>query len=146
MAYQKQIPFDKDIDKILKGIEELGMFKDLDIKSLANEGEYADTIAHKLKNIDMKTTQLRRFFGAVKEIETKLNGKSWEDVEADFYLLKPKLAYAKGRKLIPSEFYEVVKTSMNKVDVGNSKDKIANYKMFVKFLESVVAYHKFHGG
>ena len=144
MTYRKQIPFDKDIDKILKGIEELGMFKDLDIKLLANEGEYADTLAHKLRN--MKTTQLRRFFGAVKEIETNLNGKSWEDVEADFYLLKPKLAYAKGRKLIPAEFHEVVKTSMNKVDVGDSRDKIANYKMFVKFLESIVAYHKFHWG
>lgn len=44
MTYRKQIPFDKDIDKILKGIEELGMFKDLDIKLLANEGEYADTL------------------------------------------------------------------------------------------------------
>ncbi|KAF5430048.1 CRISPR-associated protein Csm2 [Candidatus Methanomarinus sp.] len=144
MTYRKQIPFDKDIDKILKGIEKLDMFKDLDIKLLADEGEYADTLANKLRN--MKTTQLRRFFGAVKEIESNLNGKSWEDVEADFYLLKPKLAYAKGRKLIPAEFYEVVKTSMNKVDVGNNQDKIANYKMFVRFLESIVAYHKFYWG
>ena len=144
MTYRKQIPFDKDIDKILKGIEELGMFKDLDIKLLANEGEYADTLAHKLRN--MKPTQLRRFFGAVKEIESNLNGKSWEDVEADFYLLKPKLAYAKGRKLIPAEFHEVVKTSMNKVDVGENPDKIANYQMFVRFLESIVAYHKFYWG
>jgi len=38
------------------------------------------------------------------------------------------------------------KTSMNKVDVGENQDKIANYKMFVKFLESIVAYHKFHWG
>jgi CRISPR-associated protein Csm2 len=144
MTYRKQIPFDKDIDKILKGIEKLDMFKDLDIKLLADEGEYADTLANKLRN--MKTTQLRRFFGAVKEIESNLNVKNWEDVEADFYLLKPKLAYAKGRKLIPAEFYEVVKTSMNKVDVGNNQDKIANYKMFVRFLESIVAYHKFYWG
>ena len=144
MAYPKQMRFDKDIDVILKGIEKLDMFKDLDIKLLADEGEYADTLANKLRN--MKTTQLRRFFGAVKEIESNLNGKNWEDVEADFYLLKPKLAYAKGRKLIPAEFYEVVKTSMNKVDVGNNQDKIANYKMFVRFLESIVAYHKFYWG
>ena len=144
MAYQKQITFDKDINNILDGIKELDMFKDLDIRCLANEGKYADTLANKLRN--MKPTQLRRFFGAVKEIEKNLNGKSWEDVEAEFYLLKPKLAYAKGRKLIPAEFYEVVKTSMNKVDVGESQDKIANYKMFVKFLESIVAYHKFHWG
>ena len=144
MAYQKQKPFDKDIYVILKGIEKLDMFKDLDIKLLADEGNYADTIANKLG--DMKTTQLRRFFGAVKDIEHNLNVKSWKYVEAEFYLLKPKLAYAKGRKLIPAEFYEVVKTSMNKVDVGNNEDKIANYKMFVRFLESIVAYHKFYRG
>jgi CRISPR-associated protein Csm2 len=144
MAYQKQKPFNKDIYVILKGIEKLDMFKELDIRCIANEGEYADTLANKLK--DMKTTQLRRFFGAVKNIEKNLNGKSWEDVEADFYLLKPKLAYAKGRNLIPAEFHEVVKTSMNKVDVGNNEDKIANYKMFVRFLESIVAYHKFYWG
>jgi len=144
MAYQNQIHLDKDVEVILKDIENLNMFKDLDIKLLANERGYADTLANKLKG--MKTTQLRRFFGAVKEIETNLNGKSWKDVEVDFYLLKPKLAYAKGRKLIPAEFHEVVKTSMNKVDVGDNEDKIANYKMFVKFLESIVAYHKFHWG
>jgi len=89
MAYQKQITFDKDINNILDGIKKLDMFKDLDIRCLANEGEYADTLANKLRN--MKPTQLRRFFGAVKEIEKNLNGKSWEDVEAEFYLLKPKL-------------------------------------------------------
>jgi len=141
---KKQMLLDKDVVVILNGIENLSAFKDLDIKLLANEGGYADTVANKLK--DMKTTQLRRFFGAVKEIETNLNGKSWKDVEADFYLLKPKLAYAKGRNLIPAEFHEVVKTSMNKVDVGESSDKIASYKIFVKFLESIVAYHKFHWG
>ena len=144
MDYRKQIPFDKDITNILEGIEKLDMFKDLDIRCLANEGRYADTLALKLRY--MKPTQLRRFFGAVKEIETNLIWKSWEEVEADFYLLKPKLAYAKGRKLIPAEFHEVIKTSMNKVDVGDNEDKIANYKMFVKFLESIVAYHKFHWG
>jgi CRISPR-associated protein Csm2 len=139
-----KLRFDKDIDVILRDIKKLDMFKDLDIKLLADEGKYADTLANKLRN--MKTTQLRRFFGAVKEIEKNLNGKSWEDVEADFYLLKPKLAYAKGRKLIPAEFHEVVKISMNKVDVGDNEDKIANYKMFVRFLESIVAYHKFYWG
>ena len=144
MAYQKQMRLDKDVEVILKGIENLNMFKDLDIKLLADEEKYADTLANKLKR--MNPTQLRRFFGAVKEIETNLDGNSWEDVEADFYLLKPKLAYAKGRKLIPAEFHEVVKTSMNKVDVGNNEDKIANYKMFVRFLESIVAYHKFYWG
>ncbi len=144
MAYQKQMQFDKDVENILNEIGKLKMLKELDVKSLADEGGHADKLAQKLKY--MKTTQLRRFFGAIKEIEKNLKEKKWDDVEAEFYLLKPKLAYAKGRKLIPNEFHQVVKTAMNKINIGSENDKIQNYTRFVWFLEAVVAYHKFYGG
>lgn len=137
--------FDKDIVEILKGIGDLKKLKELDVKKMANEDGYADKLALRLKG-RMKTTQLRRFFGEIKDIEKDLKEKSWEEIEADFYLLKPKLAYARGRRLIPEEFHEVVKTSMNKIDVGDKKDRIENYSRFVQFLESVVAYHKYYGG
>jgi CRISPR-associated protein Csm2 len=98
----------------------------------------------------MKTAQLRRFFGAIKSIERTIEDekseKAWDEVEAEFYLLKPKIAYAKGRKLIPEEFYQVLKVSLNKINIGSNEDKIENFKIFVKFLESIVAYHKFYGG
>lgn len=146
MGYQRQIQFDKDIVDILKDIGEVKKLKDLDIKKIANEDGYADKLALRLKG-RMKTTQLRRFFGAIKDIEKNLyEYRSWEKIEADFYLLKPKLAYAKGRKLIPEEFHEIVKTSMNKIDIGDTNEKIENYERFVQLLESIVAYHKFHGG
>ena len=144
MAYQKQMQFDKDVENILNGIEKLKMLQELDVKLLADEGGYADKLAQRLKS--MKTTQLRRFFGAIKDIEKNLKEKGWNYVEAEFYLLKPKLAYAKGRKLIPNEFHQVVKTAMNRINVGDNKDKIENYTRFVWFLEAVVAYHKFYGG
>ena len=137
--------FDNDILYILKEIGELKTLKEMDVKKMANENGYADKLALRLKG-RMKTTQLRRFFSAIKEIDTDLKEKSWEEIEAKFYLLKPKLAYAKGRKLIPEEFHEVVKISMNKIDIGETNEKIENYKRFVQFLESIVAYHKFHGG
>jgi CRISPR-associated protein Csm2 len=138
--------FDKDILNILKEIGELKTLKEMDVKKMANEEGYADKLALRLRG-RMKTTQLRRFFGAIKDIEKDLNDKKrWEDIEVNFYLLKPKLAYAKGRKLIPEEFHEVVKLSMNKIDIGETNEKIENYKRFVQFLESIVAYHKFHGG
>ncbi|KKF98651.1 type III-A CRISPR-associated protein Csm2 [Methanosarcina mazei] len=137
-----------EIGKILDEIGKLNMLKDLSIKLIADENGYADQIAHTLRN--MKTAQLRRFFGAIKSIERTIeednSEKAWGEVEAEFYLLKPKIAYAKGRKLIPEEFYQVLKVSLNKVNVGTNKDKIENFKRFVKFLESIVAYHKFYGG
>ncbi len=137
-----------EIGKIVDEIGKLNMLKDLDIKLIADENGYADKIAHTLRN--MKTAQLRRFFGAIKSIERTMEEEKsenvWDEVEAEFYLLKPKIAYAKGRKLIPDEFYQILKVSLNKINLGTNEDKIENFKRFVKFLESIVAYHKFYGG
>jgi len=138
----------EEIEGIIKSISNLKMFQDLDIKLIAHEDGYSSKIGRKLK--DMKTAQLRRFFGAIKSIERKIeedsSARAWDQVEAEFYLLKPKMAYAKGRKLIPNEFYQVLQVSLNKVDIGSNEEKIANFKWFVMFLESIVAYHKFYGG
>ena len=54
MANQNQMYLDKDVEVILKDIENLNMFKDLDIKLLANEKKYTNTLTHKLRY--MKTT------------------------------------------------------------------------------------------
>lgn len=138
----------REIEGIIESISNLKKFQDLDIKLIAHEDGYSSKIGRKLK--DMKTAQLRRFFGAIKSIERKIeedsSASAWDQVEAEFYLLKPKIAYAKGRKLIPNEFYQVLQVSLNKVDIGSNEEKIANFKWFVKFLESIVAYHKFYGG
>lgn len=138
----------REIESIIKSINDLKMFQYLDIKLIAHEDGYSSKIGRILK--DMKTAQLRRFFGAIKSIERKIeedsSASAWDQVEAEFYLLKPKIAYAKGRKLIPNEFYQVLQVSLNKVDIGSNEEKIANFKWFVKFLESIVAYHKFYGG
>lgn len=79
-----------EIGKILDEIGKLEMLKDLSIKLIADEDEYADKIAHTLRN--MKTAQLRRFFGAIKLIERTIeeenSEKAWDDVEAEFYLLR----------------------------------------------------------
>ncbi len=147
MGYQRR-ENNREVEEIIDKIGKLDMLKDLDIKSIANEDGYAAKVANTLKN--MKTAQLRRFFGAIKSIERKIEEENpenvWEKVETEFYLLKPKIAYAKGRRLIPDEFYQVLRVSLNKIDVGSNEDKVANFKTFVKFLESIVAYHKFYGG
>ena len=140
--YQKQL--DPEISNILKKINELNMLKELNRKTFADEGGYADKIASNRSLKYLKTTQLRKFFGAIKEMESNLKEGGWDQVEGDFYLLKPKLANAKGRSLIPIEFYEFMKTCMSKVDVGSEKDKEENFRRFVEFLEAVVAYHKYY--
>ena len=139
--YKRQI--DPEVSSILGEIRSLKTLKELDVKTFADENGYADKLAQKFGK-DLKTTQLRKFFGAVKEIEAGLKEDDWSKVEANFYLLKPKLANAKGRGLIPEEFYEFMKTCMGKVDAGSENDKKENFQKLTKFLEAVVAYHKYY--
>jgi CRISPR-associated protein Csm2 len=134
---------DAEVESILEKIKQLEMLKDLKEKDFADENGYADTIANNLRG--MKTTQLRKFFDSIREIKEKLKKGSWEDVEADFYLLKPKIAHARGRNLIPEEFNELMKVCMKKVDIGEDTDKKKkNFEKMVAFLEAVVAYHRYY--
>ena len=123
-------------------ISRLDKLSDLEVKKYADTGGYADVIAKVNKNL--KTTQLRKFFGAIRSREKKAD--SWEKIEADFYLLKPQLANARGRDLIPPKFYDIMMTIMDRVDRGDDAEKLENFRVFVSFLESIVAYHKFHHG
>ncbi len=133
---------DIDVKNILADIQQLTKLKDLDIKKFSDEKGYADLLATKLGR--MKTSQLRKFFGEIKAIERKLTGgENWKNVETEFYQLKPRLAFAFGRKLIPDEFYNVTRIALNKIDVGTDIEKKDNFKMMVRFLEAIVAYHKF---
>ena len=133
---------DTEVESILEEIEALTMLKDLGEKKFADEKGYADTIASKLRG--MKTTQLRKFFDSIRTIKEKLKEDSWNEVEPKFYLLKPKIAHARGRNLIPEEFYEFLKVCMRKVDIGDESEKKENFEKMVEFLEAVVAYHRYY--
>ena len=128
------------INDIIKDIEGLEKLSDMKPKDYADIDGYADCIAKELSK-KLNTNQLRKFFGAVRNIE---KNKEWDEIEPELYLLKPKLAVSVGRKLIPREFYNIMKTSMNKIDIGTEEEKLENFDTFVKFLESIVAYHKYY--
>ncbi len=132
-----------EIRNILTDIGQLDKLKNLDIKKFSDEKGYADLLAIKLRG--MKTGQIRKFFGEIKTIERKLvGGEDWKNVEIEFYHLKVSLVNAFARNLIKEEFYHIVKIALSKVDIGTDAEKKENFKMLVKFLEAIVAYHKFH--
>jgi len=130
---------DLTFEKVKKEIGALDKLSDMEVKKYADTGGYADVIARENK---VNTTQLRKFFGAIRSMEKKAD--SWKKIEVDFYLLKPQLANARGRDLIPQKFYDVMMKVMDKVDRGNDDEKLENFRVFVSFLEAVVAYHKFY--
>jgi len=143
--YQKSVE-----NEIIEEIEKLENLTDLEVKKFTKEGGYSDKLARKwIKSL--KTAQLRKFFDTIKDIEKDLKQKdvSWDEVEEKFYLLEPQLVYAAGRKvmgkpILPDGFYRIMKVCMRKIVRGDANIKKKNYMRFVQFLESIVAYHKYH--
>ena len=127
------------INDVTNKIKKVDKLKDISPKLYADEGGYADQVAKSSEKL--KSSQLRKFFGVVKKLE---NQNKWEEIEPEFYLLKPQLAAAKGRKNIPGDFYKFMMICMRKVDEGSEEDKVENFKTFIKFFESIVAYHRFY--
>ncbi|MDR2967901.1 MAG: type III-A CRISPR-associated protein Csm2 [Methanobacteriaceae archaeon] len=138
---------DRTMDNIIMEIDRLNSLSELKPKKYADEKGYADRIAkHFSKGRDdsekLNSNQLRKFFGAIRDIESK--DEDWEEIEPQFYLLKPKLAVSVGRKLIPRDFHRLMMVCMSKIDIGNNEHNFKNFKVFVNFLEAIVAYSKYH--
>jgi CRISPR type III-A-associated protein Csm2 len=89
----------------------------------------------------LTSSQIRRFFGAVKKIQA-----DFEHSKNEIILLNPKLAYAVGRdydknsrrnKTKIKELYELLNPLINSID-----EKSERFRNFVSVFESIVAYHK----
>lgn len=133
-----------ELDRVKEKINNLKSLKYYEVEEFVKFGGDADKITQQLGNSDIKTSQLRKFFAAVKEIELNLKEKNeWDEkVKMDFYLLMPKLAYAKGRRVIGDEFFDLMKITMEKIGSEDKKDILEDFSRFVQFLEAIVAFYK----
>ncbi len=97
---------------------------------------------------DIKANQIRNFYGAVNKLKLDFNKiKSSEgnvdNIKNSLILLKPQLAYVKGRNPKTEAFTECMDVAINKtLQATNIRKAIENFFVYV---ESVVAYHKFYG-
>lgn len=96
----------------------------------------------------LTTSQLRKFFGKIKLIESNV-----EQYKADLVMLKPLLAYAVGRdkkttnrQLVNQtrilEFYQEMTTAID--GVLENKDLKTSFDNFKNIFEAIVAYHKLY--
>lgn len=100
--------------------------------------------------LPLTTSQLRKFFGAMKSIQMDFSVNGYN--ESEFVMLKPKLAYAVGRVRQKNskskarrieDFAEVITFAMD--IVNRSKEKDIAFRNFISFFEAIVAYHKRYG-
>lgn len=129
-----------DINDVVNTINNCKTLSEIPDKDFFDfETGYAYVVAENSKRL--KTTQLRKFFRALKKMEQK---DTWGEIETDFYLLKPRMAVASGRGNVPKQFLGVVMAAMSKVDnVESDEEKMVNFDKFVKLFEAIVAYHKY---
>ena len=129
-----------DIKDVIGKINACNTLSEIPAKDFLDaETGYAHIVAKNSSRLN--TTQLRKFFAALKKLEQK---DTWDEIETEFYLLKPRMAVSVGRKNLPKPFYDVILAAMAKVDnVSDDEVKMKNFDVFVKFFEAIVAYHKY---
>lgn len=97
-------------------------------------GEFLASKRDDKKDSELKTNQLRKFFGDVKRMQAK------GFTPSEFILLKPQLAYAvgktKNRQNKIKEFHAVISGGISKVH------NVQQFDNFIKIFEAIVAYHK----
>ncbi|MGN0093480.1 MAG: type III-A CRISPR-associated protein Csm2 [Methanobrevibacter sp.] len=150
VAYHKYFNVDKDekekynenfkgLYKIKKELNELNNLSELSNTDITDNNGYADRISKEIQNLP--NSQLRKFFNNIRLIDKRSN---WKEIEYDFFLLKPQLAVAVGRTIIPQNFFEIMNILMDNVNKGDNQHKYNNFKIFVNFYESIIAYHNFY--
>lgn len=120
-----------DIKRRLEQSKNFKDYKDKDnCETLVKDAEWL------AKHCRINATQLRKIFD---EIEGLLES---EQRLQKLNLLKPKLAYTRGRGLIDDILFDILNVCIDKLNKGNDDD----FKAFGLFMESIMGYHKFYGG
>ena len=106
--------------------------------------QYADGLANEIHS-DVSTSQIRNIYGTVKKLEMQreFDSKAYRQL----LLLKPKLAYARGRaETRKKPAFEKLENALGiAIDAVTIKDP-ETFKRFCNFFEAILAYHKAHGG
>lgn len=96
----------------------------------------AEDLGNMLERRRLKTSQIRKVYGAVKKIQM-----SDEFRRNDLIMLKPKLAYAAARNNAVTDLKDALTQAIDKVG-----DDPIRFKNFVDFFEATLAYHRAAGG
>lgn len=127
---------ERDVVKEISGLKTLSVLEADKLVDLAEK--MGDFLANRIR---LKTSQIRKFLDAVNEIKSKGSLEKEEKFfRSECILLKPKLAYAAGRQDEVKPLMAVLAPCIDRV---HNK---ADFDRFYRFVESIIAYHRYHGG
>jgi CRISPR-associated protein Csm2 len=125
------------VQQVLTEVKGLKAMAELPAERYAEENGLADSFVQGLKG-DLKPTQLRRVFHQIKDLRRQIKHEAKFD-RTKVTLVMPTLAYAVGRKLIPGDFYELMKLCFGQERCRTQTD----FETAADFLEAIMAYHKY---
>ena len=125
--------------EIKQKVQNLPSMAALNVEDYAEEGGLADSLVNVVGS-KLKPTQLRKVFHFVKDLQREYNSTNEAEFDrAKVAMIMPTLAYAVGRNLVPTDFYEVMKLCFGAQKCRTRQD----FDSAANFLEAVMAYHKF---
>lgn len=138
-------------------MQKKGQQFDFESFDVVTEAEKAiEGLKYKDKNnrdrIDVTTSQIRKFLTAVNVVRNKVDlykakNKGAEslskELTAEIKFLKVNLLYQAGRTAAVEQFMTISKLDVIIDSIG---DSLSGFVKFTKYVEALVAYHKFLGG
>lgn len=109
--------------------------------------EWAQILALLLVAENLKTSQIRKFLSGVRGVEIKVKRNAPEEfTRQEVAFLKVHLAYAKARQQTAVKpLMDVMTAVIDKIQ-DKGVEGFEDFNVFVRFVEAVVAYHRYYGG
>lgn len=127
-------------------------FENFDVVTEAEKAIKELQYKDRYNKIDVTTSQIRKFLTAVNVVRNKVDlykakNKGAEalskELTAEIKFLKVNLLYQAGRTDAVKQFMTVSKLDIIIDGIG---DSLARFVKFTKYVEALIAYHKFLGG
>lgn len=105
--------------------------------------------------IGLKISQLRKILSAINVLKNKVDiykinnpssNKLSTDLAMEVKFLRVNIAYQAGREKEPKQVQPFVEKANLLTMIDNIKDDIKSFEVFCKYVEALVAFHKFYGG
>ncbi|HEY8401193.1 MAG TPA: type III-A CRISPR-associated protein Csm2, partial [Cytophagaceae bacterium] len=108
--------------------------------------EYSEILGAFLVGNDLKTNQVRKFLDGIRQLENKVNKEMRDEFSnEELILLKVQLTYAAAREKKVEPFKRVINAAIDKVS-ANGREGYNDFRKLVKFVEAIIAFHKYYGG
>jgi len=92
----------------------------------------------------LKTNQIRKFLDGVKQVSTRMR-TAGEVTKSSIELLKIPLVYAAARQEQAMLFAKTCIAAIDRIR-ADSENLMKDWQMFERFVEAIVAYHRFYKG